>query len=65
MLLHMLPKVELYVFSQSSCLLFTYSCWDFVFGKVVMIVMIISVVKVCHAMVRLKILGLFLIWLVA
>lgn len=54
MLLHMLPKVELYVFSQSSCLLFTYSCWDFVFGKVVMIVMIISVVKVCHAMVRLK-----------
>lgn len=59
MLLHMLPKVELYVFSQSSCLLFTYSCWDCVFEKVVMI---ISVTKVCHAMVRLKILRLFLIW---
>lgn len=54
MLLHMLPKVELYVFSQSSCLLFTYSCCDCVFEKVVMIM---SVTKVCHAMVRLKILG--------
>lgn len=50
MLLHMLPKVELYVFSQSSCLLFTYSCCDCVFGKDVMI---ISVTKVCHAMVKL------------
>lgn len=31
-LLQRFPFVELYSLSQSSCLLFTYSCWDSDFG---------------------------------
>lgn len=52
-LLQRFPFVELYSLSQSSCLLFTYSCWDSDFGmeEVMMKSNSVMVVVVAHRIV--------------